>query len=237
MRNRCSKQKERWEVVEEVDPYAVLGVAPDASSSQIKQRYREQVKYCHPDLGDEPGRLEAFKRLTEAYQLLLDPLARANHDMAAGRANTQGAGLAGGPSSATGATEGKGSSGGGGYLNADTAEVAAAQERDRHIEELLATGRRKLAIGAWREAEDAGRFVLRWDKKNADAYVLIAEAMAATNRVVEARGCLSLALQLAPNHSAARRALLILQNRQQHRTAGETGSAEELPCGHVQQRR
>ena len=214
--------------MEEVDPYAVLGVAPDATLSQIKQQYRERVKGCHPDLGDGPGRVEAFKRLTWAYQLLSDPLARATHDLAAGRTNTHNPGQGGLPTGPGSATEHKGVSD---HDRTAAAEAAAAQEqeRERHIEELLATGRAKLAAGAWREAEDAGRFVLRWDKKNADAYVLIAEAMAARNRLIEARGCLCLALQLAPSHDEARRALLSLKNRQQH-TGGDMESPE-LPCG------
>jgi curved DNA-binding protein CbpA len=205
--------------VEEIDPYAVLGVAPDATLSRIKQRYRELVKDCHPDLGDGPGRIEAFKRLTWAYQLLSDSVARATHDLETGRTNAHDPGLGGLPTGPTSTNDDRGNSD---HDRAAADEAAVAHERERHIEELLATGRTRLAAGAWREAEDAGRFVLRWDKKNADAYVLIAEAMAARNRLVEARGCLCLALQLAPNHDEARRALSSLHNRQRTPAASKS---------------
>ena len=217
-------------MVEGTNPYTVLGVAPDATLPQIKQRYRERVKECHPDLGEGPGRVEAFKRLTWAYQLLLDPVERANHDVAAGRTSAQHhPGQGGLPAGATGMTgtpvpgyQGK-------------AEVAAARERAQHVEELLATGRTKLASGDWRGAEEAGRFALRWDKKNADAYVLIAEAMVANNRLIEARGSLCLALQLAPNHRGVREALWDLQNRQ-HASGDEICEEKSMPTQRLEPR-
>jgi DnaJ-domain-containing protein 1 len=48
----------------------VLGVGPDAEEAEIKRAYRERAKEVHPDQagGDE----EAFKRVTEAYERLVD---------------------------------------------------------------------------------------------------------------------------------------------------------------------
>lgn len=47
-----------------------LGVGADADEAEIKSAYRERAKELHPDRtnGDE----EAFKRVTEAYEQLLD---------------------------------------------------------------------------------------------------------------------------------------------------------------------
>lgn len=61
-----------------VDPYATLGVAPDASSDEIKQAFRRLAREHHPDRN--PGDPQAEKRFQEinaAYQLLGDPQRRA----------------------------------------------------------------------------------------------------------------------------------------------------------------
>jgi hypothetical protein len=47
-----------------------LGVATDADEAEIKSAYRERAKELHPDRTD--GDEEAFKRVTEAYEQLLE---------------------------------------------------------------------------------------------------------------------------------------------------------------------
>ena len=46
----------------------VLGLDADASLAEIKQAHRKLVKQHHPDLG---GSAEAFRRVNEAYQSLV----------------------------------------------------------------------------------------------------------------------------------------------------------------------
>jgi len=60
------------------DPYAVLGVSPDASQSEITTAYRRAVRACHPDAA-HPDR-ERLAAVIAAYQLLRDPGRRATHD-------------------------------------------------------------------------------------------------------------------------------------------------------------
>ena len=47
---------------------SVLGLKPGASEASIKQAFRMLVKRHHPDLG---GSAEAFRRVNDAYQLLM----------------------------------------------------------------------------------------------------------------------------------------------------------------------
>lgn len=60
-----------------MDPYAVLGVARDATADHIKSAYRRRAKTLHPDIG---GSRKAFEELRIAYDMLRDPVTRAYYD-------------------------------------------------------------------------------------------------------------------------------------------------------------
>lgn len=84
------------------DFYRSLGVASDASDSEVKKAYRKLAKDLHPD--KNPGNAEAeqrFKDVSEAYSVLSDPEQRKEYDavrtMTRGGARfTAGAGPSGG---------------------------------------------------------------------------------------------------------------------------------------------
>ncbi len=59
------------------DPYAVLGVRPDASTAEIKAAYRALVKRHHPDAGGDAARIIA---LNAAWEVLGDGDRRRRHD-------------------------------------------------------------------------------------------------------------------------------------------------------------
>lgn len=63
------------------NPYSVLGIAKDASDTDIRKAYRKLAKELHPDL--HPGNQaaeERFKAVSAAYHLLGDPELRARFD-------------------------------------------------------------------------------------------------------------------------------------------------------------
>jgi curved DNA-binding protein CbpA len=60
--------------------YGALDVAEDADDRTIERAYRERVKQAHPDVSDDPGATERFKRLTAARDVLLDDTERARYD-------------------------------------------------------------------------------------------------------------------------------------------------------------
>jgi curved DNA-binding protein CbpA len=68
------------------DPYAILGVTPDATDDDLDHAFRSLVRQLHPDTRtpSEPD-ADADRRLQElltAYATLRDPLRRATYDRA-----------------------------------------------------------------------------------------------------------------------------------------------------------
>lgn len=57
--------------------YRILGLSPNASKEEIKKRYKVLAKKYHPDLNPDPSAHDTFVKITEAYELLLNPPKRA----------------------------------------------------------------------------------------------------------------------------------------------------------------
>ena len=76
--------------IDDADPggsfYGVLGVSPEASRQAIVHAYRQQARASHPDArpGD-PAAPTRFRMLTRAYEVLSDPVQRADYDRSLGR--------------------------------------------------------------------------------------------------------------------------------------------------------
>jgi hypothetical protein len=66
------------------DFYQVLGVSRDVDAVGIKSAFRKLAKLYHPDKNTaDPGASEKFRKITEAYQVLMDPLQRESYDFQA----------------------------------------------------------------------------------------------------------------------------------------------------------
>ena len=57
-----------------------MGVSQDASDKDIKIAYRKLARKYHPDISKEPNAEEQFKEMGEAYEVLKDPVKRAEYD-------------------------------------------------------------------------------------------------------------------------------------------------------------
>ncbi len=62
----ASTEKQRKETL--LDAYDILGASPDDPLDLIKDIYRRKSQFYHPDHG---GDVERFKRLTDAYNLIM----------------------------------------------------------------------------------------------------------------------------------------------------------------------
>jgi hypothetical protein len=60
--------------------YSILGVAPGATLKEIKAAYRAKAKTFHPDHNGEPGAVDEFHAVAEAYAVLKDVVRRAEYD-------------------------------------------------------------------------------------------------------------------------------------------------------------
>ena len=73
-------------MIERTDPYAVLGLTPQATQEQIRRAYRALLRHNHPDSrppNDPAGDAASNSTLQEviaAYAILGDPARRAGYD-------------------------------------------------------------------------------------------------------------------------------------------------------------
>jgi len=62
-----------------VDHYEVLQISPNADLETIRRVYRMQAQRFHPDNLDT-GNAETFRRISDAYEVLIDPQRRSAYD-------------------------------------------------------------------------------------------------------------------------------------------------------------
>ena len=63
--------------------YDLLGVSPFATNAELRKAFRQLSKQLHPDTTSLPcdEATKKFQKICEAYDLLSDPVLRANYDL------------------------------------------------------------------------------------------------------------------------------------------------------------
>lgn len=60
-----------------MDHYSTLGISKDATPEEIKKAYRRLASKHHPDKG---GDADEFRKIQEAYEILIDPITKGSYD-------------------------------------------------------------------------------------------------------------------------------------------------------------
>eukprot|EP00980_Cylindrotheca_fusiformis_P006481 scaffold1377_cov126-Cylindrotheca_fusiformis.AAC.26 len=76
-----SREQSTTSIANNGDHYSALGVKRNATESEIKKAYRRMALKYHPDKNKAPDAADVFRRVTEAYEVLMDASSRRKYDL------------------------------------------------------------------------------------------------------------------------------------------------------------
>ncbi len=142
--------------------YEVLDVEPDASADEIRRAFHRFALRYHPDryptLGDEErARLEVwYRRGTEAYRVLSDPVSRRAHDARLGVRRSEGVAARG--------------------RRSPSPSSARLRVRNPRARPFVRKAQRAMAVGDWNAAAFHLRLALQYEPDNELLQAQLAEA-------------------------------------------------------------
>jgi tetratricopeptide (TPR) repeat protein len=172
--------------------YEILGVPRNATTEQIKRRYRQLVRRYHPDVAeDKTAAQKIFLEINEAYQTLVDPNKRVIYDASLDmEAFSRHPNYRVQSESSTFDYKQGGITG----REASTSKVAEAQRLVQEAQMAFIRGQFYSAISACKEAR-------RLDPQNIWAYVILGDIYRIQNKVDDAIAMYTIAVQLDPDNS------------------------------------
>lgn len=189
----------------EPEYYEALGVGPTATPDEIKRKFRALARQHHPDVtGGGGGSHESFVRISQAYEVLSDPVQRADYDLrrrdrerlkqaiaARQRADFERRSTppgAGRPNPQRPTSPGH-------RPTANFAEAREARQR-AHVENVLHAAEAAYSLGKLRDAARLCRTVLEQDRRNGGAYELLGDIYTRQRRSSVAIEMYTMAAQL-----------------------------------------
>lgn len=185
--------------------YEVLGIPPEATSDQIKKKYRELARKFHPDVvQDKALGQRVFSQINQAYHVLGDPQRRAkyNTSLSSGTNGSNGVTVAGTSSSAHTVRVTPQSRPATGRQSAESPKDAAPTgmaQKAMAVSRLLSDADNAIMAGKPIEARAFCVKVLEIDTRNARALELLGDALEQLGRREEAADQYRSALKVAPS--------------------------------------
>lgn len=177
--------------------YEILGVPKNATTEEIKKKYRELARKHHPDVnGGNPAATELFSRITDAYKTLSDPDNRSAYDADQDLKERQAAQRAARAANRANST---------GYTPPPPTG-APPSGRMAEVTRLVAEARNSFSRGHFLEARMKAEQALRITSRNAEAYEILGDVYRIQGKNEQAMNMYSMALQINPrNYSVMQR--------------------------------
>ncbi|MBP5093568.1 MAG: DnaJ domain-containing protein [Abditibacteriota bacterium] len=218
------------------DHYKTLGVSKDATTAEIKSRYRKLVRVYHPDVAkDKEKAHKIFVKITEAYHILVDPTARGAYDFELRQEKERE-----NPYSGPHATYSYADSS---YNPASRQTQQRRQQRKRTTaettrrthaasknrreptkaeKEYLARAKKHLGKKEYAQALSNCRIALQMNNDYAEAFVLMGDTYAAMGDLNSASGAYDSALDIDPRDARTERKLADIMSRTVDSISGDT---------------